>query len=180
MNLASPTLAPADVAAPVVVNSTDWQTELTTLLDELSSVQDELFEVLEAKRQRLMTADCEGIEMLQEREQLVCARLEQCQQRRAELLAEAQRRGLPSDSVVKLASSVERTGDGKLGKQAKVAAENMRLLQHQSLTNWVLAQRALLHVSQLLEIVATGGRLQPTYGSGDTVHSSGSLVDQEA
>jgi hypothetical protein len=56
----------------------------------------------------------------------------------------------------------------------------MRLLQHQSLTNWVLAQRAVLHVSQLLEIIATGGRLQPTYGDGDTLHNRGSLVDQEA
>ncbi|MCU0373434.1 MAG: hypothetical protein MUE56_09370, partial [Ignavibacteria bacterium] len=30
----------------------------------------------------------------------------------------------------------------------------MRLLQHQSLTNWVLAQRSMLHLSQLLEIIA--------------------------
>ena len=56
----------------------------------------------------------------------------------------------------------------------------MRLLQNQSITNWVLAQRSLLHVSQLLEIIATGGRLQPTYGEGETVHSVGSLVNQEA
>jgi hypothetical protein len=56
----------------------------------------------------------------------------------------------------------------------------MRLLQHHSLTNWVLAQRSLLHITQLLEIVATGGRLQPTYGKGASSHARGALVDQEA
>jgi hypothetical protein len=56
----------------------------------------------------------------------------------------------------------------------------MRLLQHQSLANWVLAQRVMLHLSQLLEIFATGGRLQPTYGRGEMPTSSGALVDREA
>ena len=46
------------------------------------------------------------------------------------------------------------------------AAERSRLLQHQSLTNWVLVQRSLLHLSQLIEIIATGGRPKPTYGNG--------------
>jgi len=169
-----------DVAVPVVTVATDWEAELTALLDELTNVQDELFQLLDAKRERLMSADCAGIEELQQREESVCQRLEQCHQRRTQLLAEAQRRGLPSDSVTKLASSVAKDASGKLGKQVKAAASNMRLLQHQSLTNWVLAQRALLHVSQLIEIIATGGRLQPTYGDKDTMHNRGSLVDQEA
>lgn len=180
MNLTAPATAIAEAAVPVVAAERDWEADISALLDELSSVQDELFQVLAAKRERLMTADCAGIDELQEREQSVCQRLEQCHQRRAELLAEAERRGLPSDSVSKLASSVAKSSSGKLGKQAKDAAANMRLLQHQSLTNWVLAQRAVLHVSQLLEIIATGGRLQPTYGEGDTLHNRGSLVDHEA
>jgi flagellar biosynthesis/type III secretory pathway chaperone len=180
VNFAATATATVDVALPVLLAATDWEAELSSLLDELSNVQDELFQVLDAKRQRLMTADCAGIELLQQREESVCQRLEQCHQRRTELLAEAQRRGLPSDSVQKLADSASSRSQSKLGKQAKAAAANMRLLQHQSLTNWVLAQRAVLHVSQLIEIIATGGRLQPTYGSGDTLHNRGSLVDQEA
>ena len=62
----------------------------------------------------------------------------------------------------------------------KEATARMRLLQHQSLANWVLAQRSLLHVSQLIEIIATGGRMQPTYGDKESVHARGSLVNQEA
>jgi hypothetical protein len=56
----------------------------------------------------------------------------------------------------------------------------MRLLQHHSLANWVLAQRSLLHVAQMLEIIATGGRLQPTYGNGESSMSGGALVDHQA
>ena len=56
----------------------------------------------------------------------------------------------------------------------------MRLLQHQSLTNWVLAQKALLHVAQMLEIIATGGRLKPTYGKDAWPRTPrGRLVDQD-
>ena len=68
----------------------------------------------------------------------------------------------------------------KFTAQVNEAAAQMRLLQHQSLTNWVLAQRSILHLSQLLEIIATGGQLQPTYGRGDSPTPSGALVDKEA
>jgi hypothetical protein len=60
------------------------------------------------------------------------------------------------------------------------ATNRTRLLQHQSLTNWVLVQRSLLHLSQLIEIIATGGRLKPTYGNGSDRQSSGALVDRAA
>jgi hypothetical protein len=67
------------------------------------------------------------------------------------------------------------------------AAERSRLLQHQCLTNWVLVQRTLLHLSQLIEIIATGGRLQPTYSNSTDRHSphggamvGGALVDRAA
>ena len=46
--------------------------------------------------------------------------------------------------------------------------------------NSPLAQRALLHVAQVLEIIATGGRLQPTYGSGDNPALRGNLLSGEA
>jgi hypothetical protein len=108
------------------------------------------------------------------------ARLAACQARRTNLLAEAKRQGQPSDNIAKLAT---KTGGGKassLGGRVKETAARMRLLQHHSLTNWVLAQRSLLHVSQLLEIIATGGRMQPTYGDKESVHARGSLVNQEA
>ena len=158
----------------------NWEQELATLLGELSSVQDELLSVLIAKKDCLAGAELEAIAELQVRELALGERLQACHQRRGELLALAKDNHLPGDSLGQLAATLPVRQRDKLGKQVKESQAQMRLLQNHSITNWVLAQRSLLHVSQLLEIIATGGRLQPTYGEGETVHSVGSLVNQEA
>ena len=164
----------------MTATATDWEAEISGLLDELSSVQADLLDVLAKKRDALATANVETLASLQPVEQELGSRLEHCQARRAELLAAARQEGLPGESVRKLAMRVGGGKRGKLGRQVKDSAARMRLLQHHSLANWVLAQRSLLHVSQLLEIIATGGRLQPTYGDKESVHARGGLVNQEA
>ena len=168
---------PADLADGA---STDWESELSAFLAELSSTQEELLAVLHEKRARLATPDLAGLAPLQAREEELSRRLHECHERRATLLATAHKQGLPSDSISKLASAMPAAQREGLGKRVKQSAAKMRLLEHQSLTNWVLAQRALLHVSQLLEIIATGGRMQPTYGDRESLLACGALVDQEA
>lgn len=158
----------------------DWEAELGSLLDELACVQEELLATLSAKREQLTKLDLPGLAETQVREEQLAERLRQCQERRADLLATARKAGLEGDSLGKLAGLANSSRRGKLNEQAKSATAKMRLLRHESLTNWVLAQRALLHVSQLVEIIATGGRLQPTYGERQSVHASGSLVNHEA
>ncbi len=158
----------------------DWETEVAALLEELSSVQDELLAVLAEKRERLVAGDLAALAQTQKREEQLASRLKLCQERRADLLAAARKAGHPGDSLGKLASAANSASRGKLGEQVKAASSRMQLLRNESITNWVLAQRALLHVSQLVEIIATGGRLQPKYGEGESVHSRGSLVNHEA
>ena len=160
--------------------ATDWEAEVSSLLTDLSAAQTELLEVLEKKRERLTVVDLEGLAALQPREEELATRLEDCQRRRRELLLAAEAEGLPSDSIGSLAAAASGSRRGKLGDGVKQASARMRLLQHHGLANWVLAQRSLLHVSQLLEIIATGGRMQPTYGDKESVYSRGSLVNQEA
>jgi len=171
------------ITASPVARPLDIEGEISTLLDELSAVQSELLALLTEKRRALATANASRLAELVAEEERVLGRLNECQERRTALLAAARQAGLPSESVAKLASCAERGAPGnanKLGSRVKEAAARMRLLQHQSLANWVLAQRSLLHVSQLLEIIATGGRMQPTYGSSESLHARGSLVNQEA
>jgi flagellar biosynthesis/type III secretory pathway chaperone len=157
-----------------------WEHELTGLLNDLSVVQDELLEVLVAKRQFLLASDLAGMQSLQAREEEVVERLEACQRKRAELLERAARENLPSDSVRSLAARLPGGARNPVAHRVREAASRTRLLQHQSLTNWVIVQRTLLHLSQLLEIIATGGRSRPTYGNGVCAQSGGSLMDQAA
>jgi flagellar biosynthesis/type III secretory pathway chaperone len=158
----------------------DFEAEITGLLDQLTSVQSELLDVLAKKRTALATADMTALTELQPREESLSSRLLECQNRRTSLLAEAKKEGRPSENVARLANSTSPGKTSKLGNQVKESAARMRILQHQSLANWVLAQRSLLHVSQLLEIIATGGQMRPTYGDKESVHARGSLVNQEA
>jgi hypothetical protein len=159
---------------------TSWETDLAALLTELSATQDDLLDVLTRKRQFLVDADTAGMQALQGREAELLERLQACHTRRGELLAKAAEQGLPSDSIRKLATKLPEAGRRDLGRQIDEANRRMRLVQHQGLTNWVLAQRTLIHLSQLLEIIATGGRAQPTYGKSDSATVHGSLVDQAA
>jgi flagellar biosynthesis/type III secretory pathway chaperone len=154
--------------------------ELASLLAELSAIQTDLLGVLTDKRQRLLTSDTAAMESLREKEAELIGRLQACQERRQALLAQAAAEGLPANDLTSLADALPATERTALSPRIREAAARMRLLQHHSLTNWVLVQRTLIHLSQVLEIIATGGRLKPTYGKGDSVDSGGVLVDQAA
>jgi len=170
-----PTIPVADETAALNIEA-----EISALLDDLSSVQSELLEVLRQKRDALSAANVARLAELQPQEEQLAVRLTLCQERRNALLSAAREQGLPNENVAKLATKVSGGKRGGLGQKVKAANSRMRLLQHHSFANWVLAQRSLLHVSQLLEIIATGGRMQPTYGDKESVHARGSLLNQQA
>jgi hypothetical protein len=158
--------------------NTAWEHDLAEFLAELSATQDELLDLLKRKRECLVKADAAGMTALQPHEEALVARLEACHVRRQELLDRAGADGAPTKNLRAAASSL--VGSKRETQHAlNAAASRARILQHHSLTNWVVTQRSLLHLAQMLEIIATGGRAQPTYGSG-TAPSGGCLVDQAA
>lgn len=157
-----------------------WETEISELLNELSATQSELLGLLEEKRRLLVASDTAGLQALTAREEAVVVRLQACQDVRARLLAKAAEQQLPGDSIRALAKAMPASARKQLLAQVDEAGKRFRLLGHHSLANWVLIQRSLLHLSQLIEIIATGGRRRPTYGKAPSCHSSGSLVDRAA
>ena len=159
-------------------NSTDLEAEVASLLTDLSAAQDELIDVLTLKRDRMASGDVEGMQSLASREDRLASRLQECHERRAALLDRAGNAGRPNASIRQLAASMPAQSRENLNKQVSSTASRLRMLQHHSLTNWVLAQRSVLHLSQLLEIVATGGKIRPTYDKGESAHSRGALVDR--
>jgi hypothetical protein len=162
------------------VETPRWEMAVGGLLDDLAAAQSDLLEVLNEKRDALTHLDTGKVDALQAREEEVLRRLQDCQQRRSDLLAEAAEDNAPAASLAGLA---EKLPGGRRGPQARRLHETtlkMQLLRNQALTNWVLAQQSLLHIAQMLEIIATGGRLQPTYGKGESPHNRGALVDEAA
>jgi hypothetical protein len=158
----------------------NWENEIAGLLTELSSVQGELLAVLADKRQTLASGDHEAILATSGREQTLIERLNACHQRRQQLLERAGAEGLPSDSVRSLSQRLSGDGRERIHASIDEAANRGQFLQQQCLTNWVLVQRTLLHLSQMIGIIATGGRPMPTYGNGSDRAVSGALVDRAA
>lgn len=157
---------------------TELEDDLAALLDELTNVQDELLSVLASKRACVAKSDLDGMLALQTTEEELGARLQSCHDRRGALLASARERGLACETLGQLSAHLPANRASEYGRQIAQTSARMRLLQHESLTNWVLAQKSLLHLSQLLEIIATGGRGKPTYSKGTAAREHGSLVDE--
>jgi hypothetical protein len=173
---------------------TNWESELAELLRDLTVTQGDLLELLAEKGRRLVAADPEQLAAVRLREEDLQARLEGIHRRRGDLLARARQQGMPSDSLQSLGASLgshHAPRDGRhhaerddytesLEGPLRQAAARSRILQHQSLANWVVTQRALLHLAQLLEIIGTGGRERPIYEKAEAAHAGGALVDQRA
>ena len=159
---------------------TAWESELAGFLNELSAVQAESLEILAQKRKLLVAADTEGLAELGRREEDLIGRLKECLEYRQRLLDTAAKEGLPSDSIRSLTDALPGQNNNGLPKQVRDAGRQAKLLEHHSLTNWVLVQRTLIHLSQLLEIIATGGRLKPTYEKDNSLSATGALVDRVA
>jgi flagellar biosynthesis/type III secretory pathway chaperone len=157
-----------------------WENDIASLLAELADVQTALLAMLTEKRQLLASGDQEALVSIGQREQQLVDRLQACHDRRQQLLERAGSAGLPAQSIRALSDQLPADSRRRMQASIRDAAARTRLLQHQSLTNWVLVQRTLLHLSQLIEIIATGGRPKPTYGNGSDRQSSGALVDRAA
>lgn len=179
---------PAQASAPSTVTTSgendstttvDWEPRISQLLSSLSSVQGDLLRLLDEKRSALAAGSYELLADFTQREAELVQRLEQCHGQRQTLLDEARQEGLPAASVRTLAQALPASDDSVLETSVEQARRQSRLLQHHSLTNWVVVQRTLLHLSQMIEIIATGGRMQPTYGTAPQANSSGALVDRE-
>lgn len=155
-----------------------WESELASLLKQLSTAQHELLSLLSIKRDLIVRRDHEGLENLVVRESELAAELHACHQRRQELLKRADAEGLPSTSIEELTAALPRSTASALKAPVAEARQRAELIRHECLAQWVAVQRTVLHLSQLLEIIATGGRSQPTYGKGRVVERGGALIDQ--
>jgi len=158
----------------------NYELEIGELLAELADVQSSLLSVLNEKRQLLVTGDVDALSAIAPREQELANRLQACHERRQQLLARADAAGLPADSIESLSERLPASSRGRVQASIREAASRSQILRHQSLTNWVVVQRSLLHLSQLIEIIATGGRPKPTYDKGPGCASGGALVDRAA
>ncbi len=155
-----------------------WESELAELLERLAATQQQLLGLLSQKHDLLMKRDHSGLAALVPQEENLCAELQACHDLRQQLLDRAAEKGLPADSIQSLTQALPAEEAQSLKKPLQKTTRQSQLLRHQSIAQWVVVQRTVLHLSHMLEIIATGGQLQPTYGKGGSVDNSGSLMDR--
>jgi hypothetical protein len=158
--------------------TTSLESQLAALLERLSAAQRELLALLATKRDLLVRRDHQGLSALAAREELLAGELRACHAERQRMLAEADTAGLPHESLADLSAGLPGAAGRRLGGAVGEAREQAKLIRHECLTQWVAVQRTVLHLAQMLEIIATGGRSQPTYGKGRTLDRGGALIDQ--
>jgi len=163
----------------VTAGETYDEQEVMEYLHTLSSVQEELLELLVAKREAISAGDIEQLNELGDRELSVQRKMADLQVHREQILAIASEAGTVCESLEDLVTSGDRAESSSLVEDVREAKQRMRSLQHETLTNWVVEQTSLLHVSRMLEIIARGGRLQPTYSKSGNALNCGTLVDRE-
>jgi hypothetical protein len=156
----------------------NWETSLAALLERLSAAQQELLAMLSTKRELIVRRDHAGLAELAPREAELAAELQACHDERQQLLDQADAEGLPNNSLSDLSAALSPTASSRLREPVAEARRQSQLIRHECLAQWVAVQRTVLHLSQMLEIIATGGRSQPTYGRGAASQSSGALMDQ--
>lgn len=157
-----------------------WEPEIDQLLDDLLETQQSMLQLLQTKRQAMTKRDLPAIESLQSEEESLGSRLADCHQKRREILDKATMAKLPSTDIQSLAAAIKTDKSPAIETKIKSVKQLTEQLRQHSLTNWIIAQRNLLHVSQLLEIIATGGNKTPTYGDGKPSAHNGFVLDQEA
>ncbi len=163
------------------MSSEEWAIEdaMARLLDELTEIQAGLLDVLRRKRAAMTVGDLDAQRNLQQDEEGIYRALEGVQTRRGELLVRIRQVGVEAESLTEAADRLPLRSHDEVHRKLGEATKLGRTVRLEQLTNWVAAQRSLLHVSQMLEIIATGGRIRPTYGKSEFAYR-GSLVDHEA
>ncbi|MCI0359511.1 MAG: hypothetical protein L0211_13625 [Planctomycetaceae bacterium] len=134
----------------------NWETEVAALLDELTSVEQELLALLARKHEQLAIRDWHARADIRAGERRLAARLAHCQVWRADLLA-AKVKEVPGESTINRPGGSARRESG--GTSGRSRSRNkrfsaMQILRSDNIPEWVQAQRALLQVAQLVEAVA--------------------------
>ena len=153
-------------------------------LDEYLDVQQELLDVMTAKLDVRTKRTVEEARALDAREAQLAERLKACVEKRQDLLADPELNSAGQPTLKRLVETVaesdEDEADADLFRRFDAAEKNNRELRMRSVSAWVLAQRSVVHWSQMLEIVAAQGQNVPTYKRDRKLRSRGALMDREA
>ncbi len=162
--------------------------EISQFLTLLAETQQNLLALFEIKRQALDSFQPQELMTLSAREEELGARLQSLVHERSGLLRKARDEGFTVTSLMELSGAIEKTVDDvRVLKaieliRARIVQSQKRtvMLQHESWVHWIIAHRCYNHFTELVDLIAHGGRPAPTYGDKPTSATGGALLDAAA
>jgi hypothetical protein len=158
--------------------------DIEDLLVAIEETQAALAGVYRDKRAAIRQANGPGLDQLTTIEETLVADLQVHLRRREQILQQARQMGLPADSL----SSVVRTLDEPLRERLIAQIEETRRVadanRRESWILWIVCKQSLRFFSDVIELIANGGRRAPIYlarpGAVAELSTGGSLLDAQA
>jgi len=149
---------------------------LSQYLADLDLVQTDVLGFLD--QQQMQLAQPKPFDQLEAQSQvaLPIVELGKLVARREELLNAARSNGLNVRSLQELAQRLD-DSQGALTNNTKVMKRKMETIHHASLSHWISCQKAWLHYSQLVQLIANGGRKAMIPGNTRHTLQGGVILD---
>ena len=137
--------------------------EIQEFLTSLARPQGELAALFVEKDEALRRLRVDDLNRISLGEQELGQRLQGHLARRGQLLESARAQGLPGESLQQLAGALAPVDQNLLREQIRSSELQSGELRHASWVHWIVTQRSYNHFTELLELIAHGGHLAPTY-----------------
>ena len=156
--------------------------EIRQFLRGVQSAQDDLAALYRRKRAALTAARAGELLQIAESETLLVQELQAQLARRREILRESALAGLPGDSIQHVVASLGAEARADLEPHVERARRTAGEVRRETWVHWIIAQRALCHYQNLLELIAHCGRKSPTYSRrpGQDHSGGGAILDASA
>ncbi|MBW3541492.1 MAG: flagellar export chaperone FlgN [Planctomycetes bacterium] len=152
--------------------------EIRRFLHDLDNIQSAFEELFGRKRELLTAAEAARLVTLADEEASLVERMQRLITRRGRLLIEARTAGSKADSLTGLAAELPEDERESLRPELSEARRRTEALRRESWLQWIVASRTFRHYSDLLELMAHGGREPATYdGDRPGAPAGGALLD---
>lgn len=150
--------------------------ELGRFLTELEQAQGELRDLFAAKSLALQRIQGEELVRISEGELELGKRLQALLARRNRLLDAAGKQGIAATSLMTLTGAIGIEIREPLLQRIRLAEQRSAELRHESWIHWIISHRCYNHYTELLELIAHGGKKAPTYSQANQTTGAGGAV----
>lgn len=157
--------------------SPGWLDDVARFAAVMEATQQELLEALRLKRRALVSGSPEEMQRLVAVAQEAAGRLRQLSVWRGQLLDQAHAEGSQAETLTDVLAESAHPVQEHL--RARFAAVQQRFgeAQRESWIQWIIAQRAGLYYTEMLELLAQGGQRAATYQeTSEPAATSGGVV----